>query len=224
MQMPDYSGLSTAQTQATLAQLSAQYRANPRNKNIIINFAAVLRAVGQSGQAVAVLQQAISIYPKDMDIKIAYAKALAADGKFSQALTIIDQTIMPDNPDWNALLVKGAILDQMGQNQAARKLYIQALTISPNQASIEANLGLSYAMTNNLAKAEEHLLRAVSMANATSQIKQNLALIYGLQGKFDKARAIYSQLLPPEQVKSNMAYIRALLTQQNNWDKIADGD
>ncbi|MCF6343943.1 MAG: tetratricopeptide repeat protein [Devosiaceae bacterium] len=224
MQSPDYSGMSVTQTQATLSQLSARYKANPRDKTTIIHFAAALRAAGQSGQSVAVLQQAISSYPKDMDIKVSYAKALAADGKFSQALNIIDQTIMPDRPNWNALLVKGAILDQMGQNQAARQLYRQALAVSPNQASLEANLGLSYAMTNELALAEQHLLRAVSMPRASSQIRQNLALIYGLQGKFDKARAIYSQLLPPEQVKSNMAYIRALLTQQNNWDKIPDAN
>ena len=224
MQSPDYSGMSITQTRATLSQLSAQYKANPRDKTTIIHFAAALRAAGQSGQSVAVLQQALSSYPKDMDIKVSYAKALSADGKFTQALTIINQTIMPDRPDWNALLVKGAILDQMGQNQAARQLYRQALAVSPNQASLEANLGLSYAMTNELAQAEQHLLRAVSMPRASSQIKQNLALIYGLQGKFDKARAIYSQLLPPEQVKSNMAYIRALLTQQNNWDKIADAN
>ena len=224
MQSPDYSGMSTVQTQTTLSQLSAKYKANPRDKATIIHFAAALRSVGQTGQSVAVLQNALSPYPKDLDIKVAYAKALAADGKFSQALTIIDQTIMPDRPDWNALLVKGAILDQMGQNNAARQLYKQALAIAPNQASLEANLGLSYAMTNELDKAEQHLLRAVSMRGATSQIKQNLALIYGLQGKFDKARAIYSQLLPPEQVKSNMAYIRALLTQQNNWNKIPDAN
>ena len=222
MQSPDYSGLTIPQTQAALSMLSDRYKANPRDKATIIHFAAALRAAGQSGQSVAVLQQAISIYPKDIDIKVAYAKALAADGKFNQALTIIDQTIMPDRPDWNALLVKGAILDQMGQNLAARQLYKQALTISPNQPSLEANLGLSYAMTNELAKAEQHLLRAVSMPRASSQIKQNLALIYGLQGKFDKARAIYSQTLSPEQVKSNMAYIRALLTQNNNWNKIPD--
>ena len=224
MQSPDYTGLSVSQTQATLSQLSARYRANPRDKTTIIHFAAALRSAGQAGQAIAVLQQAISIYPNDMNIKVAYAKALTADGKFTQALAIIEQTIRPDQPDWNALSVKGAILDQMGQNAAARALYKQAQTIAPRQASLEANLGLSYAMTNELAKAEQHLLRAVSMQGATSRIRQNLALVYGLQGKFDKARAIYSQTLPPEQVASNMAYIRALLTQQNRWDKIPDAN
>ncbi len=222
MPTPDYSGLSATQAQANLSQLSARYSANPKDKSTIIHFSAALRAAGQSGQAVAVLQNALSFYKNDNEIKISYAKALATNGKFEQALTIIDQTIKPERPDWNALSVKGAILDQMGQNQTARQLYTQALTINPNSASLNANLGLSYAMTNELKKAEQYLSKAASMRGASSTIKQNLALIYGLQGRFDEARAIYSQMLSPEHVKSNMAYIRALLTQQNRWNVIPD--
>lgn len=221
-QTPDYSGMSAQQTQANLAQLNARYSGNPRDKSTIIHFSAALRAVGQTGQAVSVLQQAIEYYPQDADIKVSYAKALTADGKFAQALTIIDQVIRPDRPDWNALLVKGAILDQMGEHQAARQIYQQALTIAPGQASVEANLGLSYAMTNDLQQAESHLRRATSLPGASTQIRQNLALVLGLQGNFNEARAIYAQTLPPEQVEANMAYIRALLTQQNRWDVIKD--
>jgi len=222
MPTPDYSGLSKTQAQATLSQLSARYKSNPRDKNIIIHFSAALRASGQSSQAISVLQQAVSTYPTDADIKVSYAKALATNGKFEQALTIINQTLRPESPDWNALSVKGAILDQMGQNQTARQLYIQALSINPNVASLQANLGLSYAMTNELLKAEQHLRKAISMRGANNTIHQNLALILGLQGRFDEARAIYSKFLSPEHVKSNMAYIRALLTQQNRWNVIPD--
>lgn len=222
MQSPDYSGLSHTQTQATLSQLSNEYASRPNDKGTIIRFAAALRAAGQSGQAIAVLQKAIAAAPNDADIQIAYAKALAADGKFSQALTIIERTIQPDRPNWNALLVKGAILDQMGDHAQARQVYNQALTIAPNRASLHANLGLSYAMTNDLAKAEQHLRKAISLPDATSQIRQNLALVLGLQGRFDEARAIYAQTLPANEVEENMAYIRALLTQQNRWDQIKD--
>lgn len=222
MQTPDYSGLSQSQTQANLAQLSARYSSNPRDKGTIIHFSAALRSAGQTGQSVAVLQQAIAYHPRDVDIKVSYAKALAADGKFSQALTIVEETILPDRPDWNALSVKGAILDQMGDHATARRLYQQALIISPGRASLEANLGLSFAMTNELSRAETHLRRAVSSRGATGQIRQNLALVLGLQGRFNEARSLYAQLLPPDQVEANMAYIRALLTQQDRWDVIKE--
>lgn len=218
---PDYAGMSAGQSQATLGELTGRYKANPRDKGNIIHYAAALRAAGQSGQAVSVLELGIQTYPGDVDISVGYAKALTADGRFEQSLAVLDNVIRLDAPDWNALLVKGATLDQMGRNGEARQLYIQALTIAPGEASIEANMGLSYAMTNELGTAEQHLRRAVQMRGASSQIRQNLALIVGLQGRFDESRALYAAELPPDQVENNMTYVRALLTQQNRWDAIA---
>jgi Flp pilus assembly protein TadD len=223
MPSPDYSGMSAGQSQQTLGDLTARYKSNPRDKGVAIHYAAALRAVGQNQQAVAVLEISMSLYPQDVEINVAYAKALTADGRFEQSLQILENVIRPEAPDWNALLVKGATLDQLGRNSEARALYTQALVFAPGEASIEANMGLSYAMTNELPAAEQHLRRAVQMRNATSQIRQNLALIVGLQGRFDECRALYAAELPPDQVENNMAYVRALLTQQNRWDAIADG-
>lgn len=220
---PDYSGMPAAESQASLVELTARYKKDPRNKGVIIHYAAALRAAGQSQQASAALELGMSYYPGDVDISVAYAKALTAEGRFDQALSLLDTVIRLDAPDWNALLVKGAALDQLGRNKEARTIYQQALVIAPGEASVEANLGLSYAMTNELTAAEQHLRRAVQMRGANSKIRQNLALVVGLQGRFDEARALYAAELPPEQVESNMAYVRALLTQQNRWDAIANG-
>jgi len=217
---PDFSGQTADQTQTTLSGLTARYKSNPKDKQTIIYYAAALRAAGQPDQAVAVMQNGTSAFPQDNDIKINYAKALAASGSYDQALTIIGDAISPDAPDWNALLVKGAILDQMGNNADARAAYTQALLIAPNEPALEGNLGLSYAMTNDLTQAEQHLRKAVSMPGATSKIRQNLALVIGLEGRFDEARTMLAAELPPDQVESNMAYIKALLTQQNRWAAI----
>lgn len=219
----DYSGMAAGQSQQTLAELTARYKGNPKDKVIAIHYAAALRAVGQNAQAVSVLQISMDMYPRDVDINVAYAKALTADGRFEQSLAVLDNVIRPEAPDWNALLVKGATLDQLGRNGEARALYTQALVFAPGEASIEANMGLSYAMTNELPAAEQHLRRAVQMQGATSRIRQNLALVVGLQGRFEECRALYAAELPPEQVESNMAYVRALLTQQNRWDMIKNG-
>ncbi|MDB5473757.1 MAG: tetratricopeptide repeat protein [Devosia sp.] len=223
MPAPDYAGRPAAASQQTLADLTARYKSNPKDKTVIIHYAAALRAAGQSQQAVAALEVGVAAHPSDVDITVAYAKALTADGRFEQSLTLLDRVIRPDAPDWNALLVKGATLDQLGRNGEARQIYAQAQVAAPQEASIAANLGLSYAMTNDLGAAEQHLRRAVQMRGATSQIRQNLALIVGLQGRFEECRALYAAELPPEQVNSNMNYVRALLTQQNRWVVVAQG-
>jgi Flp pilus assembly protein TadD len=217
---PDFGSLNADQQSSALGQLGARYKANPRDKATILYYSAALRTAGQPEQAASVMEAGIALYPNDPALKVAYAKALSAAGRFDQALTVIDDAIDPASPDWNALLVKGAILDQSGRNEEARAAYQQALVTAPNQPSLEANLGLSYAMTNDLDQAEEHLRKAVKMPGANSRIRQNLGLVIGLQGRFDEAKAIFAADLPPNQVDSNMAYIRALLTQQNRWDLI----
>lgn len=220
MRSPDFSAQNPTETQSTVANLAARYKANPHDKTTIIYYAAALRTAGQPGQAVAVMQNGVTDMPNDVDIKVNFAKALAAAGSYSQALNVINDAIRPDAPDWNALLVKGAILDQMGNNADARAAYNQALLVAPNEPSLEGNLGLSYAMTNDLTQAEQHLRKAAGMPGATSKIRQNLALVIGLEGRFDEARALLAAELPPDEVDANMAYIRALLTQQNRWAAI----
>jgi Flp pilus assembly protein TadD len=75
-------------------------------------------------------------------------------------------------------------------------------------------------MTNDLTNAEAHLRKAVAMPGATSKIRQNLAFVVGLEGRFNEAQTLFAAELPPDQVASNMAYIKSLLTQQNRWAAI----
>lgn len=220
MEQPDFSGLSQADAESNLGTLTARYKKNPKDKATIVYYSAALRAAGQPGQAAVVLEAGIAVHPDDPDLRVAYAKALSAAGRFDQSLNVLEGSIRHEAPDWNALLVKGAVLDQMGRHAEARATYSQALTIAPHEASIEANIGLSYAMTSELDAAESHLRKAVQMPKASSQIRQNLALVVGLQGRFDESRAMFAAELPSDQVEANMAYIRALLTQQNRWDAI----
>jgi Flp pilus assembly protein TadD len=215
----DYAGMPGDSTTA-LIQLEARYKAHPQDKATIIYYAAALRSANQPEQAVSVLESGLALYKRDVDLKVAYAKALAAGGRFDQALNVVNDAIDPTTPDWNALLVKGAILDQSGRNEQAREVYQQAQLSAPDEASLEANIGLSYAMTNDLALAEQHLRRAVTLRGANSQVRQNLALVICLQGRFDECKAMFAKELPPAQVEANMSYVRALLTQQNRWDLI----
>lgn len=216
----DQAGQPMDRKQQALAQLAAHYKKSPGDRSAIIYYAAALRANGQNEQAVAVLESGVAKFRDDPEILTGYAKALAAAGRFEQALNVVERAINPTSPDWNALMVKGAILDQSGRNQEARLAYGQALKIAPDQASLHANLGLSYSMTNELDKAEAELRIAVKLRGANSQIRQNLALVVGLQGRFDESRALFAAELPADRVEANMSYIRALLTQQNRWDAV----
>ena len=67
----------------------------------------------------------------------------------------------------------------------------------PNEPSVLSNLGLSYALSKNLPQAEAALRRAAAQRSPPPEVRQNLALVIGLQGRFEEAEAIARGGLTP---------------------------
>ncbi len=196
-----------------------RYKSNPGDVDAAINYARALRATDQRAQAVAVLEQASIRSPNNMTLSGAYGRALADAGQYAQALDAFGKAHTPDNPDWRILNAQGAVLDQMGRHADAQKHYTAALKIVPEEPSVLSNLALSYVLMKDLKRAEETLRRAVAQPNAGSKVRQNLALVVGLQGRFAEAEKIASADLPPDEAATNVGYLRQMLAQQGDWKK-----
>jgi Flp pilus assembly protein TadD len=194
-----------------------RYRANPTDPEAAINYAQALRGNGQRAQAVAVLEQASLRNPKHMGVLGAYGRALADVGNYKQALEVLNRAHAPDQPDWRVLSVQGAVLDQMGQHEEAQRYYATALRIVPDEPSVLSNLGLSYALSKDLVRAEATLRRAAAQSRVDPRVRQNLALVVGLQGRFAEAEGIAQADLPSDEAAANVAYLRKMLAQQNGW-------
>jgi Flp pilus assembly protein TadD len=197
-----------------------RYRANPRDAQAAVRYAQALRALGQRVQAVAVLEQASIQHPRDRAVLGAYGRALTDVGKYEQALEVLERAHTPDQPDWRVLSAEGAVLDQLGRHDEARRYYMTALKIVPDEPSILSNLGLSYALSKDLPLAETTLRRAAERPNASQRVRQNLALVVGLQGRFQEAEEIARADLPPDDAAANVTYLRQMLSQQDNWKKL----
>lgn len=192
-----------------------RYRANPKDPAAAINYAQALRGLGQRAQAVAVLEQAAIHNASNMELLGAYGRALADVGNHEQALEVLNRAHTPDRPDWRILNVQGAVLDQLGRHDDAQRYYATALRIAPEESSVLSNLGLSYALSKKLPEAEATLKRAATSRSTDPRVRQNLALVIGLQGRFAEAEAIARAELPPDQAAANVAYLRQMLAQQN---------
>jgi Flp pilus assembly protein TadD len=198
-----------------------RYHANSGDAEAAIAYARALRALEQRAQAVAVLQEASIRNPHNMKLLGAYGRALADAGQYAQALSALDRAHTPDNPDWRILNAQGAVLDQMGRHAEAQRHYSAALKIAPNQPSVLSNLGLSYALQKNLKQAEAVLRRAVAQPAAKPKVRQNLALLVGLQGRFAEAERIAGADLPPQEAAANVAYLRQMLAHRNKWKQMS---
>jgi len=197
--------------------LGERYRADPRDPDAAIKYAAALRANGQRSQAVAVLEQAALTHPKNLAVLGAYGRALADNGDYKQALDVLNRAHTPDQPDWRILSVQGAVLDQMGRHEEAQRYYATALRIVPDEPSVLSNLGLSYALSKDLVRAESTLRRASAQGSSDARVRQNLALVVGLQGRFAEAETIARADLPSDEAAANVSYLRKMLAQQNGW-------
>jgi Flp pilus assembly protein TadD len=191
--------------------LAEQYRSRPNDPEVAIAYGRALRASDQRAQAAAVLQQASIRNPKNAAVLGAYGRALADVGRFKEALDVLGKAHTPDQPDWRILNAQGAVLDQLGRNAEARRYYETALKIAPNEPSVLSNLGLSYALSKDLERAEATLRRAAAEPRAEPKVRQNLGVVLALRSKFDEAERVTTGLLPPEQAQSNVAYFRELM-------------
>lgn len=210
---------SEAEWRRSLEVWGDRYKRNPGDVESAINYARALRATGQRAQAVAVLEQTSMRSPNSMALSGAYGRALADAGQYAQALEALGKAHTPDNPDWRILNAQGAVLDQMGRHAEAQKHYTAALKIMPDEPSVLSNLAMSYVLMKDLKSAEDTLRRAVTQPSASPKVRQNLALVVGLQGRFDEAEKIAAAELPPSEAEANITYLRQMLAQQGDWKK-----
>lgn len=198
----------------------ASYERNPADKGVGLAYASTLQMTGRNDQSLSVMQQVAIAHPQDRDVLSAYGKALAAAGDLEKALETVRRAQTPDHPDWRLLSAEGAILDQLGQTQPARVLYRKALEIEPGEPSILSNLAMSQLLANDLKGAEGTLRQAIGHPAADARVRQNLALVVGLQGRFDEAETIARSDMSPEDASANVAYLRQMLAQTNTWSEL----
>jgi Flp pilus assembly protein TadD len=191
-----------------------RFQANPNDAKAALQYGKALRDNRQRAQAVAVLEQATIAHPSDKALLAGYGRALADNGNFQQAFDVLSRAHTPEDPDWRILSAQGAVLDQLGRYEEARQYYASALKIVPDEPTVLSNLGLSYALSKDLPKAEETLRRANARAGADARVRANLGLVVGLQGRLAEAESIVKADLPAEEAAANVAYLRQLLSRK----------
>ena len=204
------------------AELGQRWRKNPADVQLGLSYAARLKSLDQTAQQLEVLKTLVDGHPADQRLKTIYGKQLAEAGQTAQAAEVLQEAVAAGSGDWKTYSALGSALDQQGKYAEARQNYDQALKLAPNQITVLNNLGMSYALEGNLTKAETILRQASQLPAGKTEprIRQNLALIVGLQGRFEEARQIASQDLPNDQVEANMAYLQKMLSQPNTWQEL----
>ena len=220
-------GLNTASTGPAsfkkTAELGDRWQLDQKNVELGLAYADGLEKLGQTDQQLQVLATLTEQNPQNTNIQSVYGKKLIAAGRPGEAVPVLEKVAASGSGDWRTLSALGSAYDQQGQYSTARETYQKALALQPNQISVLNNIGMSYALEGSLKQAEETLRNAMALPDGKTlpRLRQNLALVVGLQGRFDEARQIASEDLPPQEVEANMAYLQKMLSQPNTWQQLS---
>jgi Flp pilus assembly protein TadD len=224
----DSAALSTASTgpasyEATAA-LGAKWEKNPSDINTGMAYANALESIGQTPKQLDVLRKLSSANPGNTKLAGLYGRKLLTAGMSREAVPVLELAATDPAADWRIRSALGSAYDQQGLYARARSEYQTILGSDPSNLAVLNNLGMSYALEGNLKQSEATLRKADALPRSKTEprIRQNLALVVGLQGRFDEASTLASQDLPPEQVKANMAYLQKMLSQPNTWQQLSE--
>ncbi|MBR7621602.1 tetratricopeptide repeat protein [Phenylobacterium sp. 20VBR1] len=209
---------ATAEERSLAARLDPLARAafwgreadiDPRDAEAGVGLAQALRAMGKYDDAAQAAQRVLVTAPKNVEALLEVARAQVARGQGFYAIEPARQAQELAPRDWRAPSLLGVAYDQASRPEEALAAHSLAASLAPENPVVLCNLALFYASHGDAPRAEALLRSAAAKPGAPMAVRQNLALVLGLKGRFDEAEKLVRQDLPPEAVANNMAFLRA---------------
>lgn len=188
-----------------------EYSKNPSNAKAAVAFAKNLKAAGNKQEAFNVLAQAAQSTPDSREIAAEYGRLALEFEKVSLAAQMLEFADDPMRPDWRVISARGAALAKLGKYKEAVQHLERANLLAPEQLAVQNNLALAYAMNGDPSKAESLLRQAVNRDGGNTKTKQNLALVLGLQGKYDEATQVGATAVSADIAKQNTNIVRQMV-------------
>ena len=200
------------QASAATAQWASAYAKKPTDPQMALGYARALKAIGAKEQALEVLKTSYRTAPTG-EVAAELGRLALDMGRLDIAKTTLQVAEAQGVRDWKTLSALGTLRAKQNQHAEAQQYFLAALQLEPNAVSVINNLALSYALDNKVDRAEDLLRNAVLNGHEDKRVRQNLALVLGIEGKYDEARKVAQVDLPESDARANMAYLRNMLTQ-----------
>ena len=187
---------------------SREMEINPADPVAGVKLAEALRQMGQNDQAATIAQQVLVTQPTNVDALLEVGRAHIARGQAFYGIGALEQAKALAPNDWRPLSLLGVAYQQVRRADDARAAWNAALTLSPDNAEVMNNAAMAQMTGGDPLGAETLLRRAVAQPNASMQMRLNLAMALGLQGKIGEAEQIIRRDLPPDAADRNLEWLR----------------
>ncbi|HRJ02094.1 MAG TPA: hypothetical protein PKV67_15190 [Hyphomonas sp.] len=198
---------------------------DPEDLVTALEFARALREIGSQDRAVDVLSRTLIVHPKSADVLMLLGRIHMSKGDTDSinAAGMAFYRAAEAEPGraetWAAL---GTAYDRLERHNLAQASYAKALEIEPYRTTTLTNYGLSLLLTGDLAGAEQKLRLAAANVDAGSRVTENLALVLGLQGRFEEMKKVSGAAAPSQIVEQNVALLQGLIKPARSWDALAE--
>jgi Flp pilus assembly protein TadD len=224
--------MSAAEATNATSKWASAYEKKPQDPKTALGYAKALKAIGSRERALQVLTASYQANPDNGEISAELGRLALEAGRLDIATATLKTAETKGVRDWKTLSAQGTLHAKQGNHPQAQQYFLAALQEKPDSVSVINNLALSYALDGKAGKSEQLLRKAVASGHEDKRVRQNLALVLGLQGKFDEARQVASAVQTADQAKSNMAYLRNMVSnptqvaerdeQDDEWQPFAD--
>lgn len=200
----------TFEYQVAAGHYQRLYNREPDNIDALIGLARNLRYSGSVNQGLKAIRAGLRTHGDTVGLLLELAKGQVAGSMYADASDTIAKARRLDPGNWETYAVSGILKDRGGDIDGAQAEYRKALDISPGNSAVLNNLALSLAQQGKLAEAIMILKKLILGEKSTFQARQNLALLYSINGEFAKAERLVREDLPPDMASENLATYRTL--------------
>jgi Flp pilus assembly protein TadD len=195
---------------------------DPTDADAHLKLAKALRALGKFEEAGQAADQLLVMQPNNYEALLESARDKIAANQGFYAIDDAQRAGALAPKDWRPASLLAVALEESERDTEALAAHQKALELAPSNPATLTNLGMYYATHGDPARAEPLLRQAVAAPGAGAQERQNLALVLGMQGRFDEAERLERQDLPPGAVDSNLAYLHAAIdpARPHTWDSL----
>lgn len=145
---------------------------NPRDPNVLLEMAALLRTSNRATEALVYLRQHQQLVPDDHHALVEEGRCLADLGRLDEAAAVLRRAtrVRDAAAEYNL----GTVLDRQGLSEEARRHYERALAIDPFHARALNNLGVWFDRRGRSAEAIRLLERAIQADPENAEAYSNL--------------------------------------------------